>query len=133
VDALIAYAPDVVVFQGSSNDYRSDSGTIASAATDVYQRVAAALPGVKIIVLGPVDSPGSNPELMNMIRAGLVDATSATGVQWVDANAEGWLDITSDFADPFHPNNSGHEKVAERLVPILTTWRDNEFEGSATE
>lgn len=124
VDALIAYAPDVVVVQGSSNDYQSAGPAIQTAASDVYARIRTALPDAKIFVLGVFDSPGSKLEQMNVSRAAVSAAAAANGAEWIDGNAAGWLNVATDFADGFHPNNDGHQKVADNIAPILRAWNE---------
>ena len=119
VAAVIDYAPTVVVVQGSSNDFASDAATLEAAAADVYTRLKAGLPDARLVVVGAIDSPGSNPELMGMIRSSVGDAATAAGAEWIDANAAGWLDVDTDFTDAFHPNNQGHEKFATQLAAIL--------------
>lgn len=119
VAAVIDYAPTVVVVQGSSNDFASDAATLEAAAADVYARLRTGLPDARLVVVGAIDSPGSNPELMGMIRSSVGDAATAAGAEWIDADAAGWLDVDTDFTDAFHPNNQGHEKFATQLAAIL--------------
>ena len=119
VDRLIASDPDIVVVQGSSNDYQFSGPEIEAAADDVYARIRAGLPDAKIVVVGVINSPDSPPDLMDVSRAAVSAAAARAGALWVDGNAEGWLTIPDDFADGYHPNEGGHQKVADRLAPIL--------------
>jgi lysophospholipase L1-like esterase len=119
VPALIEYAPDIVVVQGSSNDYRASGGEIEAAALGVFTTIREALPDAQIYVVGVIDSPASPNELMQVSRDAISSAAAEVEAVWVDANAGGWLDINADFADGYHPNEQGHQKVAERVVALL--------------
>jgi len=119
VQPLIEFAPDVVVVQGSSNDYRATGEQIAAAAREVLTTIRAALPEATIYVVGVVDSPASPADRMQISREAVAAAAAEVGATWIDANAEGWLDVNVDFADGFHPNEQGHQKVADRLVALL--------------
>ncbi|WP_234057917.1 SGNH/GDSL hydrolase family protein [Microbacterium sp. NFH-22A-Y] len=119
VDAVVQYAPTVVVVQGSSNDLTSDFATVNAAASEVFASLRAQLPNARIYALGAINSPASPASQMDMVRSAVSAAASANGVTWIDGNAEGWLDVATDFADGFHPNNQGHAKVAQHLAAVL--------------
>lgn len=119
VQGVIDFAPDIVVVQGSSNDYRADEEDIQAAAGAVFASLRSALPNAKIYALGVINSPEAPDDLNDVSRAAVSAAASANGVTFIDGNAEGWLNQSTDFADGYHPNEQGHQKVADRLVTLL--------------
>ncbi|WP_181243466.1 SGNH/GDSL hydrolase family protein [Glaciihabitans tibetensis] len=116
---LIAFAPDVVVVQGSSNDYRYTTIQIQEAASALFAQIRAALPDAKIIAVGVIDSPAADETELSSSRSGVSAAAASNDIQWVDGNAEGWLELETDFVDGYHPNLVGHQKVAHHLVSIV--------------
>lgn len=121
VDLVIEAAPDIVIIQGSTNDYAASSDEIYAAAKDLYAQLSAALPDATLVVLGPLDSPDSNPSLVTVAFDSVQRAAADVGIQFVDARSTPWLDVATDFSDGFHPNQTGHEKMAAQLSTILST------------
>ncbi|RKT33688.1 lysophospholipase L1-like esterase [Microbacterium sp. AG1240] len=119
VAPLIEAAPDVVVVQGSSNDYRASEEEIRQAADEVFAAIRAGLPEARIYALGVFDSPGAPTDLNDVSRRAVSAAAAASGVTWIDGNADGWLNVETDFADGYHPNEGGHQKVADQLAAYL--------------
>jgi acyl-CoA thioesterase-1 len=115
--AAIDAAPDVVIIQGSSNDYDASSATIEAAADELFAKLRGGLPDAKLYVIGVSDSPDTDPDAMNVSRAAVAKAAAANGGTFIDSN--GWLDLNTDFTDGFHPNPVGHQKVADRIVDAL--------------
>jgi lysophospholipase L1-like esterase len=115
--AAIDAAPDVVIVQGSSNDYDATSATIEAAADALFAQLRAGLPDAKLYVIGVSDSPSTDRAAMDVSREAVAKAAAANGGTFIDSN--GWLDLTTDFTDGFHPNPAGHQKVADRLVDEL--------------
>lgn len=116
--AAIDAAPDVVIVQGSSNDYQASSATIEAAANDLFATLRAGLPDAKIYVVGVSDSPSAPVAAMNTSRAAVEKAATANGATFINSN--GWLDQATDFADGYHPNEAGHQKVADQLVAAVS-------------
>lgn len=120
VDEVIAWAPDVVVVQGSSNDYAANQQTIYEDALEVFTMLRQGLPEAKIVALGMIHSPDSPVRTDDISLTAVSEAAAASGVQFVNGNEPTpWLDIDTDFADGYHPNPVGHEKVGRNLAEAL--------------
>jgi lysophospholipase L1-like esterase len=121
VPAVIAAKPDVVIVQGSTNDHGAATETQA-AAQAVYAALRKGLPKATIVAVGPLSPPDSVPAEIAQTRAGLVAATRAAGVKFIDPTAEKWLQPTDGlFVDGFHPNLKGHQIIAKTLAEDLTS------------
>jgi acyl-CoA thioesterase-1 len=117
VQIAIDAAPDVVVVQGSTNDYAASGEAIEAAANEVYAALRAGLPDVKLYVMGASNVPDADPAAMDVSRAAVAKAAAANGATFIDSN--GWLDLNTDFTDGFHPNLGGHQKVGDRLAAAI--------------
>jgi lysophospholipase L1-like esterase len=114
--------PDVVVVQGSINDTATDVATLAAAAMRTLERLAReAAPGTRFLVLGASHTPGTTAEAVDGINAAVAAAAASAGLMFVDPAAENWTDPADPaiWADPWHPNDLGHQRVADRLAPLL--------------
>lgn len=119
VPDVIAYAPNVVIVQGSTND-KGDEDETEDAAVDVLTQLREALPEARIVVVGPSYTPLNERTAIDRAREAIAAAAGAVGVEWVDPAAGGWLDLDGDFnPDGYHPKESGHEKISDRLAAIL--------------
>lgn len=119
VPKVIAAKPDIVIVQGSTNDHGASADTEA-AAKEVYAAIHRGLPKATIIAIGPLSPPDAIPAEVAQTRAGLIAATKAAGVRFIDPTAEKWLQPTDGlFVDGFHPNLTGHRKLSELLATDL--------------
>lgn len=118
-DELIAFAPDVVVVQGSSNDTPFAAEDIESAAEQLFTTIRRALPDATIYALGVFDSPAADDVILESSRAGVSQAATDTAAIYIDPNNDEWLDLETDFADGYHPDAAGHRKVAHQLAVQL--------------
>lgn len=116
VDDLIAFAPDVVVVQGSSNDSQYAADDIEAAAEQVFTTIRRALPQSTIYAFGVLDSPAADDAILATSRAGVSQAATDTSAIYIDPNDDEWLDLGTDFADGYHPDAEGHRKVAQQLA-----------------
>jgi lysophospholipase L1-like esterase len=122
IDHAVATDPDVIVVQGSLNERRSTPAKLRPAALETLQRLRAeADPGTRIVVLGASYVPGVDSAVIDWINDAVREAAARAGVPFVDVAAEAWTPRgQSDiWADPNHPNDIGHQIIAEHLVPIL--------------
>jgi lysophospholipase L1-like esterase len=122
VDPAVATHADVIVVQGSLNERRSTPGSLRAAADDTLERLRAeADPDTRIVVLGASYVPGTPREVIDWINDEVRRAAGLAGVRFVDVAAEVWTDPREPWIwyDPIHPNDVGHQMIADRLVPIL--------------
>ena len=122
VDETVATGADVIVVQGSLNEHRSTLEALAPAARETLGRLRAATdPAVRIVVLGAAYNPGVPAGTIDAINAVIRVAAAQAGVEFVDVAAENWSDPADPgiWFDPIHPNDAGHQRIADRLVPLL--------------
>lgn len=120
VDAAIQAGADIVVVQGSSNDYAASEDEIYDAALDVFTRLRDGLPDARIYAMGMLHSPSSPTKADETSLRAVSAASRQAGVTFIDGNTDAWLQIPADFADGYHPNQVGHDKVAAKLTEALS-------------
>lgn len=118
-DALRAH-PDVVVVEGSINDWRSRPRTVAAAARRVWALIARDDPQARVVALGPCRVPKLPAARIDALDAALRDAATGAGVTYVSA-----LDWISRpglvIPDGMHPTIAGHVAIGARLAAALRT------------
>jgi lysophospholipase L1-like esterase len=122
IDRAIETAPDVIVVQGSLNERSSTPESLRPAAVDTLERLRAeTTPETRIVVLGASYVPGTPDATIDWINDAVRDAAALAGVPFVDVAAEDWTDPATRgiWADPNHPNDLGHQIIADHLVPVL--------------
>lgn len=122
VDHAVATDPDVIVVEGSLNERTTAAATLAAAADATLAHLRAdADPKTRILVLGATYSPGTPNATIDSINAVIHQAADRSGLEFVDPAAENWIDASdaSLWHDPDHPNDVGHQVVADRLKPVL--------------
>jgi lysophospholipase L1-like esterase len=113
----------LVVFFGSRNDETVDPGVVfqkARAAFDLARRLA---PSARFLVIGPPWPTADVPLPMLQVRDVLGAAAGAAGATWVDPIAEHWFVGRPDLigADGVHPNDAGHQYMADKIAPLIRT------------
>lgn len=127
VAEAVGLEPDLVVVQGSLNDSGADPEELDRATADTLGRLrAAAGDGTAVLVVGAPDTPGTDPAVIARINSAIAAAAAAAGLSFVDPAREGWTDPADPgiWADPVHPDDTGHRLVAEALVPHLQAALD---------
>ena len=120
VDDVAAADPDVVVVQGSVNDVGADPGDVGAAAGALYAELTVAVPGARVVVLGPPDAPGVPRDAVEAVRDALAGAADEAGLTFADPITGGWLAPPEDvYADGLHPDDEGHAALADGLVAAL--------------
>jgi lysophospholipase L1-like esterase len=122
VDRAVATHADVIVVQGSLNERNSTPAALAPAAAATLSRLRlTADPDTRILVLGAPYNPGTPGATIDWINAAIEDAAARAGVEFVDVAAENWTDPAdpSIWDDALHPNDAGHQLIADRLEPLL--------------
>ena len=133
-----AYSPKIVVINLGTNDWNLGvpGTTFQSKYTTFLQNVRAKHPDAEIFVMRTF-----NGHLVAETQAAVAARVSAgdTKLHYIDTT--GWLipNPSADFADGFHPNDNGYQKVRDRLVPILqpylatvATLNDSQFSYDST-
>lgn len=113
---------DVVVLQGSLNDSDQDLQALGPAARDTIAGLRAAVdPSTVVLVVGAPSTPGTDRARIDAINVALAAAAADVGVRFVDPVAENWTDPADPtiWADPIHPNDAGHQLIADRMTALL--------------
>ncbi len=127
VDRAVGTEADVDVVQGSLNELRGDPGDLAPAALATLTHLrAAADADTEILVVGASYTPGTPSATIDRINEDIADAAARVGLTFVDPAAEEWTDPADPtiWADTVHPNDAGHQLIADRMVPLLQDMLD---------
>lgn len=116
---VIAFGPDVVLLQGSTNDGQATGAAIEAEADVLLSTLRSALPRARLLVMGPAYTPAAHRRLVDVGREALRHAAHHQGATWLDVAGAGVLDQGTDFADGVHPNDRGHRRIARWLVASL--------------
>jgi lysophospholipase L1-like esterase len=126
--AARAVKPDdaVVVFFGSRNDqgfHPEDPGLLAERARAAFDLARRLAPSARLLVIGPPWPTADVPESMLLVRDMLNAAAHAAGAAFVDPIGDGWFVDRPDLigADGVHPNDAGHEYLADKIAPLIRT------------
>jgi lysophospholipase L1-like esterase len=114
--------PDVLVVEGSVNDRDSSPERLTAAALRTLTQLRAqADPEVPIVVIGAFQTPGYDAKTVGRINHALEIAAEHVGLDFVDPAAEHWIDPADRllWADENHPNDVGHQLIADRLKTLL--------------
>ena len=128
VDRAVATGADVIVVQGSLNERYSTLEALTPAAVQTLARLRAeADPDTRILVLGAPYNPGTPAGTIDWINAAVEAAAVRSGLEFVDVAAENWTDPADPtiWNDPIHPNDAGHQLIADRLQSLLVTQPDD--------
>lgn len=126
VAPVIAAGPDVVVVSGGTNDAFQGypASAVGEAASALLDALRAGLPEADIMVVGPFPTSLEALSGGDDVRAAIRDAALARGLDFVDA----WelvagtpLDTGQWYLsdDGLHPNELGHQAMAEALAGRL--------------
>jgi hypothetical protein len=120
-----AVKPDdaLVVFFGSRNDEGVDPGLLAGRAHDTFDLARLLAPSARFLVIGPPWPSADVPDSMLQVRDVLNVAARAAGAAFVDPIGDGWFVDRPDLigADGVHPNDAGHEYLADKIAPLIRT------------
>jgi lysophospholipase L1-like esterase len=118
----VAGRPDLIVVQGSLNDQAVDAETLAARALDTLDRLRdRAHPDTEILVMGASHTPATPDATIDAINRAVGEAARAVGLPFVDPAVENWTDPADPdvWDDGNHPNDTGHQQIADGLAPIL--------------
>ena len=113
------YTAKLVVVNLGTNDSNNavPSANFQSRYTNFLQNIRAKYPNADIFSLRPFGGYYL-AETQAAVNARL--SAGDAKVHYVDTT--GWLDSSTDFTDGLHPNDAGHVKVSNRLLPILQPY-----------
>lgn len=109
-------APDLIVVQGGLND-SGKADEVRAAASKTFAAIKAAFPTSKVIVVGPVITPGARAADTVRVRDAIRAATRTAGSTFLDPMAERWVTDPALFdADRVSLNDRGHKIFADRIL-----------------
>lgn len=131
VPAILEAKPDVVVIAGGTNDVFYPQEQVETAAADVLDTLREGLPDAQIVLMSAFFQPalieGSLPDGRPI--ADVVDEQTSMLEQLAEERDIRFIDTRPLFEgrdtsglilpDGVHPNNAGHELIAEYLGPLL--------------
>lgn len=125
VKGNVSEATSLVVLFGSLNDGSIPPEVLTPAVVATLADVKAAAPNARLLVIGPPtlgrgtpEKPGKMPAVRDAVKAG----ADAAGAVFVDPIAENWFsDPAFIGADGVHPSDAGHQMMAEKIAPLITT------------
>ena len=111
----------LVVFFGSRNDQGADLELLAGKADDTFELARRIAPTARLLVIGPPWPTADPPDAVLQVNDILNRQASAVGATYVDAIADRWLVGRPDLigADGIHPNDAGHEYLADEIAPLI--------------
>jgi len=131
------YTAKAVVINLGTNDAGMSNGPSSekfqSRYTAFLKNVRAKYVNADILVLRPF-----NGSFWAEAQAAVAARVAAGDAKVHTIDSTGWLNQDTDFKDGLHPNDAGHMKVTEKLVPILlpymgvSTVNDDQFTYDST-
>jgi lysophospholipase L1-like esterase len=118
------YSPKIIVVNLGTNDWalNEPGATFQDRYTTFLANVRAKHPAAEIFVLRTF-----NGYLETETKQAVAARLNAGDAKLHYVDTTGWLIMhpSADFADGFHPNDNGYQKVRDRLVPILQPYLAN--------
>ncbi len=109
-------ASDVLINLGTNDrGHAVSSAQFQSAYVTLMQRIRAKYPNATIHAMETF-----HKLYVNETKAAVAARNAAGDSKVRFINTEGWINLSTDTADGTHPNDAGHQKIANRLVPILS-------------
>ena len=111
----------LVVFFGSRNDQEVDPVLLAQRVHATFALARRLAPSARFLVIGPPWPTVDVPVPVLVIRDVLAGAAWAAGADFVDPIGDRWFVDRPDLigSDGVHPNDVGHEYIAEKVVPLI--------------
>jgi lysophospholipase L1-like esterase len=128
IGRAVAGHPDVIVVQGSLNDQAVDPATLAAQALDTLTQLhEQADPDTEILVMGASYTPGTTDAAIDAVNGAVGGAAEAVGLPFADPAQENWTDRHDPevWADSLHPDDTGHQRLADGLAPLLEDLLDD--------
>ncbi|WP_372460721.1 SGNH/GDSL hydrolase family protein [Actinomycetospora endophytica] len=115
--AVLSHDPSLILVEGSINDGHAEPASAEAAAKNLYAVIAGRLPGVRIVVVGPI-SPGRATGSLAALDDAMRRAANSCGLPYIDASGEDWLPAGIPGligSDGVHPTDAGHQRMATLL------------------
>lgn len=111
-------APDVIVLEGSQNDYRSVSKITTTVVADV-NLLQRAYPKASIVLFGPA-APQPLQNSLSAIDAADAAAAVQVDIPYISPYQEQWITTANTkqygYSDGAHLNTAGHKYLAQRFL-----------------
>jgi lysophospholipase L1-like esterase len=123
-DQIIDQHPDIVFVTMGLNDnfgYSQDAERIRTQIVDDLDRLVAALPDARFIVVEPFWYTDERPDSVEIIIDWVHESADRIGADWIPG-ASHWIEGHPEWmaADGLHPNDNGYAEMAERMDEELT-------------
>ncbi|MEP6477967.1 MAG: SGNH/GDSL hydrolase family protein [Rhodoglobus sp.] len=120
---VIAANPDIVFVTMGLNDnfsYDFAANLIRSQITKDFDRLKAALPGARFIVVEPFWYTDDRPESLPVISGWVQDAAEAIDADYIPG-ASHWIEHHPEWMadDELHPNDAGYAELAKQMDAAL--------------
>ena len=113
--------PDVIVLEGSQNDFRDVNG-VADAVVESVELLRRAYPDARIILFGPAAPQPLQNDLAPIDAADQL-AADRLGIPYVSPYRDGWFTAANSdryaYKDGSHLNTVGHAYLAQRFLEEL--------------
>lgn len=116
-----AQTPDVVVLEGSSNDFGIDNGEISDATSATFAAVQQEFPSAVIIGLSTIWGAEAIPDQLADTNAQVQSAVEAVGGQYLDIGQPFQGDYSLMQDDDVHPTTAGQVALSNDIDPGLLT------------
>lgn len=112
----------LVLFFGSRNDQDAHPAQLTQLVRDTLGLARRVTPSAKMLVIGPPWPTADVPDTVLRIRDILDAEAQGVGAEFVDPIADHWFVEQPGLigADGVHPNNAGHEYLADKIVPLIS-------------
>jgi acyl-CoA thioesterase-1 len=120
IDAEASQQPDIVIFQGSSNDFGESNSALLAATIAELQTIRADFPSAQIVGLSTLWGYTDTPAQLDQINAQVQQAVEAVGGTYVDLGQpfSGRPDLMQ--ASDVHPTAAGQAIIASEVQTALT-------------
>lgn len=118
---LVSPDDSVVVYFGGLNDNGVDPVLVRDAARQTFAATRATAPCARLVVIGPAWPNAAPAPTILGVNDVLRDEAIQAGAVFVNPLAERWFgdDPSLIGADSVHPNDAGHQYIAQRVEPVL--------------
>ncbi|MFJ4219715.1 SGNH/GDSL hydrolase family protein [Curtobacterium luteum] len=114
--------PDLVIVQGSQNDWLVDAATLQATVERTLRKVQQQWPNATVVALGP-SAPYPRSTANSGISASVAAGAEAVDVPYIDALSDGWFTPSNSRRyvsdDGGHLDDAGYQYLADRVSAAL--------------
>ncbi len=114
-----AETPDVVVLEGSSNDFGVDNDVLSAATTETFAAVRQEFPNAEIIGLSTIWGAEAIPDQLADADAQVQAAVEAVGGRYIDIGQPFQGDYSLMQGDDVHPTAAGQVALGDDIGPLI--------------